>query len=122
MSDEPFQRGDVVWHPAPFKPGSPERPYVVLTDSEHPFYGDEYGVAALTRTNRPPAVELPPEAWELGAPNGENYASPWYVSTLKHHDISRPKGRLTDEAMARITRRVGEVLGVFAYENRSNGC
>ncbi|MEZ3144163.1 type II toxin-antitoxin system PemK/MazF family toxin [Halobaculum sp. MBLA0143] len=111
MSDDLFIRRDVVWHPAPFKSGPQERPYVVLTDSNHPFYGEEYGVVALTRTNRPPAVELSAEAWALGDPGGESYASPWYIFTLKHEDVIRPKGRLADTAVDRIAERVGEMIG-----------
>lgn len=113
MTEEPFARGDVVWHPAPFKSGPQERPYVVVTGTDHPFYGEEYGVVALTRTDRPPAVELPSEAWALGDPGGESYASPWYFFTLKHRDITRPKGRLTDAAVDSVAERVAAVVGAI---------
>lgn len=68
MSEDPFERGDVVWHPAPFKSRPSERPFLILSDASHPFHGSEYAVIGLTRTNRPPAVELDQAAWELGDP------------------------------------------------------
>jgi hypothetical protein len=44
----PYRRSDVVWHPAPFRDGG--RPYVVLSDHDHPFYGEEYVVVGVTTT------------------------------------------------------------------------
>jgi hypothetical protein len=48
MSEDPFERGHVVWHPALFKETG--RPYLVLSDDAHPFHGTEYLVAGLTTT------------------------------------------------------------------------
>lgn len=112
MSDDPFRRGDVVWHPAPFKAPPKERPFVILSDESHPFHGAEHAAVGLTRTNRPPAIELDADAWELGFPGGESYASPWYVFTIKHADIIRPKGALTDAATDRVATAVGSMLGI----------
>jgi hypothetical protein len=55
----PYRRGDVVWHPAPFRDGG--RPYVVLSDDDHPFYGEEYIVVGVTTTERERAVALTPD-------------------------------------------------------------
>ena len=112
MSEEAFRRGDVVWHPAPFKSQSSERPFLVLSDTTHPFHGSEYAVVGLTRTNRPPAVELDRAAWELGDPGEESYASPWYVFSIKHDNIIRPKGALTSTATQRVAEAVATMIGV----------
>jgi len=112
MSENPFERGDVVWHPAPFKSRPSERPFLILSDSFHPFYGSEYAAVGLTRTNRPPAIELDRAAWELGDPGEGSYASPWYVFTIKHDNIVRPKGSLTDTATDEVAKAVAEMIGV----------
>lgn len=114
MSDGPFQRGDVVWHPAPSKEPPRERPFLILSDDSHPFHGSEYAVVGLTRTDRPPAVELTPSSWTAGDPGGKSYASPWYVFTIKHADVIRPKGVLTDEVTADVATAVAAMVGVSA--------
>lgn len=113
MSGGPFQRGDVVWHPAPFKPAPKERPFLILSDSSHPFHGSEYAVVGLTRSDRPPAVELDQSAWDVGDPGGESYVSPWYVFTIKHADIIRPKGALTTAATDDVATAVASMIGAL---------
>jgi len=112
MSGEAFDRGAVVWHPAPFKRPPKERPFLVLSGASHPFHGSEYAVVGLTRTSRPPAVELGSDDWEVGDPGSDSYASPWYVFTIKHADINRPKGAITQDATGRVATAVGAMLGV----------
>lgn len=111
MSGGPFQRGDVVWHPAPFKNAPEERPFLVLSGSSHPFHGSEYAAVGLTRTNRPPAIELDQSAWAVGSPGGDSYASPWYVFTIKHADVLRPKGALTTAVTDQVAREVASMIG-----------
>jgi len=86
MSDGPVQRSDVVWHPTPFKQPPKERPFLILSDSSHPFHGSEYAVVGLTRTNRPPAIELDRAAWDVGDLGGDSYASPLYGLDSWGHD------------------------------------
>ncbi|MCU4802014.1 type II toxin-antitoxin system PemK/MazF family toxin [Halobacteria archaeon HArc-gm2] len=112
MSDGPFQRGDVIWHPAPFKPAPRERPFLILSDDSHPFHGSEYAVVGLTRTERQRASELTPSSWAAGDPGGESYASPWYVFTIKHADVVRPKGSLTKDATTDVATAVARMVGV----------
>jgi PemK-like protein. len=112
MTDAPFQRGDVVWHPAPFKSEPAERPFLILSGPSHPFHGSEYAVVGLTRTKRPTAIELGRVAWELGDPGEESYASPWYLFTLKHDNIIRPKGSLTSQATEKVATAVASLISV----------
>lgn len=111
MTDGPFQRGDVIWHPAPFKSPPKERPFLILSDSSHPFHGSEYAVVGLTRSDRSQAVELDQSAWKMGDPGGESYASPWYVFTIRHADIIRPKGALTTAATNQVANAVAAMIG-----------
>lgn len=67
----------------------------------------------LTRTNRPPAIELDRAAWDIGDPGGDSYASPWYVFTIKHVDILRPKGALTTMATDRVAKAVASMIGAL---------
>lgn len=116
MSDGPFRRGDVVWHPAPFKPPPKERPFLVLSDHEsHPFHGTEYAVVGLTRTSRPRAIRVDDQSWDLGNPGSDSFASSWYVFTLKHADITRPKGALTREATGEVATAVALTFGVDTF-------
>lgn len=112
MTENPYQRGDVVWHPAPFKKPPNERPFLILSGDSHPYQGSEYAVVGLTRNDRPPAVKLPPSAWATGNPGGDSYASPWYLFTLKHIDILRPKGALMISATDQVARAVAGIIGV----------
>lgn len=111
MNEEAYARGDVVWHPAPFKAPPRERPFVVLSGPAHPFHGTEYVVVGLTLTGREGAIELDHSAWALGRPGGDSFASPWYLFTIKHRDITRPKGSLINEVTRRISKSVADIVG-----------
>lgn len=106
----PYRRGDVVWHPAPFRDGG--RPYVVLSDDTHPFYGEEYVVVGVTTTERERAVALAPETWTEGGAPKQSWVSPWYVLTVKHATITDRLGRLTLEATDRIASALTSLVGV----------
>ncbi|MFC7082036.1 hypothetical protein [Halorussus caseinilyticus] len=45
IGDSPFQRGDVVWHKAPFKDDK-KRLFVVVSDSSRPFQMDDQSHAS----------------------------------------------------------------------------
>jgi hypothetical protein len=103
----PYQRGDVVWHPAPFREGG--RPYVVLSDEDHPFWGEESIVVGVTTIERDRAIALPPAAWVEGAAPKPSWASPWYVLTLKHATITDRLGRLDGGNGGRNCRHRGPI-------------
>ena len=106
----PYQRGDVVWHPAPFRDGG--RPYVVLSDDQHPFYGEEYMVVGVTTSEREQAVALTPATLAEGGAPKRSWASPWYVLTVKHATITERLGHLTPEATDRIAGALAHLVGV----------
>lgn len=47
--DTEFDRGHVVWHDGLFR--SDGRPWLVLSNGDHPFHGREYLVAGITTTS-----------------------------------------------------------------------
>jgi len=111
-SSQPYQRADIVAHPAPFKNPPKHRYFVILSDDSHPFHGEEYAVVALTSKQRPEAIEIEDDDWRFGAPRGDSYASPWYVFTIKHADISNPQGSITDQKANEIAQEAASYLGV----------
>ncbi len=106
----PYERGDVVWHPAPFRDGG--RPYVVLSDDDHPFYGEEYVVVGVTTTERERAVALTSGTWAEGGAPKPSWASPWDVLTVKDATISDRLGWLTRETTDEIATAVARLIGV----------
>ena len=106
----PYERGDVVWHPAPFRDGG--RPYVILSDDDHPFYGEEYVAIGVTTTERKRAVALTPETWDEGGSPKPSWASPWYILTVKHATISDRLGFITPETTNEIATKVAKLIGV----------
>lgn len=110
-SSKPFQRGDVVRHPAPFKNPPTHRYFLILSDDSHPFHGTEYAVVALTSKQRSEAIEIADDDWLFGGPPGDSYASPWYVFTIKHSDISNPQGSVTESMADTVANEVCSYLG-----------
>lgn len=105
----PYRRGEVVWHPAPFREGG--RPFVVLSDEDHPFYGEEYVVAGVTTSERNGAVELTGGGWLEGGAPRQSWVSPWYLLTVKDANITGRLGLLAPEVMDMIAEEVAHLIG-----------
>lgn len=111
MTDgETFDRGHVVWHEALFRNSG--RPWLVMSDNRHPFYGREYLVAGITTTEREDAIELANNSWDVGGLPRDSYVSPWFLTTIKHADIERGIGSLSNETIETVVSRVGQYLGI----------
>jgi hypothetical protein len=54
-------------------------------------------VLAMTTTEHSGAVRVPDWAWQQGGSNKESFISPWYPTTIKHHDFDRHQGTLTSD-------------------------
>ncbi|MFB6283849.1 MAG: hypothetical protein ABEK59_07950 [Halobacteria archaeon] len=113
MSGKSYQRGDAVWYPAPFKNPPKKRLFLILSDSIHPFHGDEYSVVGMTTTNHSKAVEVTQNDWLSGFPGDKGYASPWYIFTIKHSKIDSPQGSLTNSKTTEIANEVAQIIGVL---------
>jgi mRNA-degrading endonuclease toxin of MazEF toxin-antitoxin module len=108
-SDDSFDRGHVVWHDGLFRGSG--RPWLVLSDDRHPFHGEEYLVAGITTTDRPGAIPIDEdEAWSVGGLPRTSYASPWFLTTLKHPDVERGVGALADDRLESVLDAVASYL------------
>lgn len=88
------ERGDVVIGTDPFG-ASGYRPYLVLSNEQHPFAGEEYLTVIITTTERDEAVALTDEpVFVEGELLEPSYANPWNVVTLKEMDITKRVARL----------------------------
>lgn len=103
-----FERGHVVWHDGLFR-GS-DRPWLVVSDEEHPFHGEEYLVVGITTTERDDAFELRDDDWTVGGLPRQSYVSPWFVTTIKHASISRGVGELDPSLVDEIVTEVARHL------------
>lgn len=111
MSDDTgtaFARGDVVWHDAFFKGGM--SPSLVLGDEDHPYRGTEYITVRITTTEREAAVAIDPDDWTTRRLPRTSYVSPWSVGTLKHADIDRGVGALSEPLVVSIVSEVVSYL------------
>lgn len=96
MTDGRYERGDVFWAPDPFRTGSNPELWLVAAADSLPFSGEEYLCLALTTSDLPENHEIG-DAWLDGNdPTKTSYCSPWVVATIKHGDIERPQGQVTD--------------------------
>ncbi|WP_254838953.1 type II toxin-antitoxin system PemK/MazF family toxin [Natronomonas marina] len=59
-----YAQGSVVLAPASFRGG--RRPYLVVSNEDRPFFGEEYTVAVITTTVREAAVEVTAESFVEG--------------------------------------------------------
>jgi mRNA-degrading endonuclease toxin of MazEF toxin-antitoxin module len=95
-------RGEVWWGPAPHKSSPAYRPWLVISDTSHPFSDEECIVVAMTTQNHPDGIAVSDEAWVQGGSEKDAYVSPWYVTTIKQRDFDNQQGRLTDSLVADV--------------------
>jgi hypothetical protein len=102
-----YTRGDVVKAPDPFG-GHAGRPYLALSDDNHPFNDEEAIYAAITKTARSDAVPITASDFVSGSlPIDPSYASPWVLVTIKHDDVLNQFGRLDDRTTDRVAGNAG---------------
>lgn len=107
--------GDVVWHTAPFKTSNgeavPGRPWLLVSNDDHPFHGSEYVALGMTTTARQRAISVEPADWTDGGLSKSGYVSPWYAMTLKHDEISHRVGTLEADTVDQAVAELFDVLG-----------
>lgn len=101
-----YNRGDVIWGPEPFKPAVKPRPWVIISNENHPFHGEEYLAVTLTTTKRPEALEIIESHWIEGSAPRKSYAAPWVVITIKHKDIKEKIGKLDLDFLDKIIKNL----------------
>lgn len=105
-------RGNVWWGPAPQKPGPSYRPWVIVSDDEHPFSHTECVVVAMTTQRHAEGIAVPDSAWVEGGSETDSYISPWYVATMKHADLDRRQGKLAADVVSESVRALREYVPV----------
>ncbi len=104
-----LEQGDVVIGPD-FIGGNRRRPFIVISNNEHPFSQEEYLVVLVTTTEREEAIPLPEEKFLEGKLPKKSFASPWTVTTLKTDLIQERLGKLRKESLEEITSRLNEYI------------
>jgi hypothetical protein len=93
-------RGEVWWGPAPQKSDTAYRPWLVISDTSHPFAEVECIGVGMTTRRHPDGIPVPDGAWIRGGSQKDTYISPWYVTTLKHRDLDNQQGELSEILVA----------------------
>lgn len=89
---------------------TPKRPYLILSNDQVPFYGQEYVAAVITTTARPAAVELTTDRFERGRLPRRSYVSPWSVLTLKEWMITKQPAEVTAKTVDEVRRALDGYL------------
>ena len=100
-----ISRGEVIVGPD-FIGGNNRRPFVVISNEDHPFSSEECLVVLITTTEREEAISLPEEKFENGELPKKSYASPWTITTLKNNAVQEKLGKLNSDTMRKISDRV----------------
>lgn len=104
-----YSQGAIVVAEDPFG-NTPKRPYLVVSNTEHPFHGDEYIAAGITTTARSEALELTAERFEYGRLPRTSYVSPWAIVTLKDWMITKQPAEATGATVGDVRRELQRYL------------
>ncbi|MDG5817418.1 type II toxin-antitoxin system PemK/MazF family toxin [Natronococcus sp. A-GB7] len=103
-----FERCDVCYGADPFKGDDYARPWLIISNEQHPFQGEQYVVLALTtRTWHDGFVRISEDEWIEGGTPKPSSIVPWSVETIERGDIEFRQGRiessLVDGTVAELT-------------------
>jgi mRNA-degrading endonuclease toxin of MazEF toxin-antitoxin module len=104
-----YTQGAIVIAADPFGDTS-KRPYLILSNAQVPFHGEEYIAAVITTTDRTAAVELTPDRIERGQLPQQSYVSPWSILTLKDWMITKQPAEATDETVEQTRKQLNTYL------------
>ncbi len=105
-------RGDVVVAIDPFKDNDTAgRPFLVISDSETPFHGDQYIALSLTtRTWHDERIPLEDEHWTDGGAPKSSSIMPWSVNAIRSEWIDYRQGALREDVVERAVSHVVEYI------------
>jgi hypothetical protein len=101
-----YDRGEVWWGPAQHKSSPSYRPWVLVSDTGHPFAHTESIALAMTTQPHAEGIEVPDAAWDRGGSQKDAFVSPWYAVTIKHRDLDRQQGSLADPVVAEAVEKL----------------
>ena len=102
-------QGAIVVAADPFG-NNPKRPYLIVSNDQVPFHGQEYVAAVITTTARTEAVELTTDRFERGRLPRTSYVSPWSVLTLKNWMITKQPAEVADGTVDEVRRELNSYL------------
>lgn len=87
-----YDRGDVVFGADPFDNGKHARPWLIVSDDSHPFYGEQYMALTLTSKSWYDAgFELRDDYWICGGMPVDSKVAPWSFGSLHHDDFDHDR-------------------------------
>lgn len=98
-------QGDVVIGPD-FIGGNSRRPFIVISNENHPFKDQECLVVLVTTTERKEAIPLPDKKFKNGKLPKESYASPWTITMLKNSVIQEKLGEVKPQTVKQIIEEI----------------
>ncbi|PSQ46901.1 growth inhibitor [Halobacteriales archaeon SW_6_65_15] len=107
-----WEHGDVVVAIDPFKDDDTAgRPFLVISDSETPFHGEQYIALSLTtRTWHDKRIPLEDEHWTAGGAPKSSSIMPWSVNTIKNEWIDYRQGALREDVVEQAVAHVVEYI------------
>ena len=100
-----YSQGAIVIAEDPFG-NAPKRPYLVVSNDQVPFHGQEYVAVVITTTARTEAVALTDDRFDRGRLPERSYVSPWSVLTLKEWMISKQPAEATDATVDEVRQEL----------------
>ncbi|MGM0447976.1 MAG: hypothetical protein ACQERM_06965 [Methanobacteriota archaeon] len=104
-----YRRGTVVVAVDPFG-NAPRRPYLIVSDSSHPFAGEQYIGAGISTKEYDASVPLA-GAFIEGGLDRESFVAPWAVVSLREATVDRAVARVEDEVTETTVRRMAGFVG-----------
>jgi hypothetical protein len=110
-----YDRGDVVYGVDPFANGTDARPWLIVSDDSHPFYGEQY--IALTLTSKSwydEGYELRDEDWVRGGMPKDSTVVTWGHGSLGHDDLDHDhwQGTLESTVVDACAERAADYMGL----------
>ena len=101
-----YAQGEVWWGPAPHKSNPAYRPWLIISDSTHPFASEESIVVAMTTKQHAAGIAVLDDDWVRGGSDKDAYVSPWYVTNMKHRDIDDLQGVLSETVVKKAIKQL----------------
>lgn len=100
-----YAQGSVVLAPASFKGG--RRPYLIVSNTDRPYFGDEYTVAVVTTREREEATELPADRLTEGRLHHDpSFVNPWSLHVFQHADVDRRVAQADDGLVRTVAEEI----------------
>lgn len=106
----PYPLGAIVTASDPFG-NSSQRPYLLVSNSTHPFFGNEYVGVVVTTKFRDEAIPLRKSAYRRGSLPRESFLNPWNPVTLKAVMIGKHAATVREAVVRNAVQSLNQYLG-----------